>query len=127
MFKQTLNLTDFDGNEYEETIYFHLSKSELFEWEHSVNGGMQQRLQEIVKANDKVQIMEAFKEVLKRSYGVKSPDGRRFVKSDEAWAEFEQSPAYDEFFYKIISDADYAAKFIDAITPAAPQDHKKAE
>lgn len=127
MFKQTLTLTDFDGDEYEETVYFHLSKSELFEWENSVGGGMRQHLETIVKSKDNVKIMAAFKDILHRSYGVKSPDGKRFIKSEEAWLEFEQSPAYDELFFMIVSDADYAAKFIDAISPAIPQDHKKAK
>lgn len=127
MFKHTMNLEDFDGNEYEETVYFNLSKSELFEWENSIGGGMRQRLETIVKSKNNPEILEAFKEVLKRSYGVKSPDGKRFVKSQEAWDEFEQSPAYDEFFFKVVSDSDFAAKFIEGISPKVPEDHKESD
>ena len=53
-----------------------------------------------------------------KAYGVKSPDGLRFIKNDEVREEFSQTQAYSELFMKLALDADAASKFVNGIMPA---------
>lgn len=119
MFKDTITYTDYDGNERKETFYFNLTKAEVIFMENSsVEGLFTGYLKRIVELQDNVKIMEEFEKLVRKSYGVKSNDGKRFIKSDELTEEFLQSEAYSEFILKILGDADYAAAFINGIMPA---------
>lgn len=117
MLKKTITYTDYDGNERKEDFYFNLSKAELIMMESSVAGGMKQRLEKIVRSRDEVSIMETFKDLIHRSYGVKSSDGKRFIKSEELSIEFEQTEAYTELVTEILSGAEAASAFVNAILP----------
>lgn len=118
MFKDTITYTDYDGNERKETFYFNLTKAEvLFMENSSVEGLFTGYLRRIVELQDNVKIMEEFEKLVRKSYGVKSNDGKRFIKSDELTEEFLQSEAYSEFILKILGDEDYAAAFINGIMP----------
>ena len=61
---------------------------------------------------------EAGKELILKAYGVKSPDGRRFIKSQELSDEFAQTEAYSELFMELAQDAEKAAEFVNGIVPA---------
>ena len=56
--------------------------------------------------------------LLLSSVGIKSPDGKRFVKSDEIAQDFVSSPAFDTLFMEIATDADKALQFVKGIMPA---------
>ena len=127
MLKKTIKYTDFNGNEVTEDFYFNLTKAEVAEMElgasrldadGNVKGGMQDLLAEIVASGSGQRIMDTFKEILARSYGIRSEDGKRFIKSKELFEEFTQSAAYSEFFMELITDADAASSFIKAVMPA---------
>lgn len=124
MFKDTVTYVDFDGNERTEDLYFNLTKAEVIAMENSVLGGLSRRLEKIVNALDNVQIMDSFIDLIKSSYGVKSDDGKRFIKSEKITEEFMQTGAYDEFFMKLISDEEFAGKFIQGIAPAGLSDEE---
>lgn len=127
MLKKTIKYTDFNGNEVTEDFYFNLTKAEVAEMElgasrldadGNIKGGMQDLLAEIVASGSGQRIMDTFKEILARSYGMRSEDGKRFIKSKELFEEFTQSAAYSEFFMELITDADAASSFIKAVMPA---------
>lgn len=119
MFKDTIKYEDFDGQMREETFYFNLTKAEVVFMENSsVEGLFTGYLQRIVQSQDNVEIMKNFEMLVRKSYGVKSNDGKRFVKSDELTEEFMQTNAYSEFIMKILGDENYAASFINGIMPA---------
>lgn len=112
MIKEPITYTDYNGVERTEDFYFNISKAELIEMEMMTDGGMQQYLEEISKSKDNKRIMQAFKEIITKAYGVKSPDGRRFIKNAEVTDAFLQSEAYSELIVKLATDADYALKFV---------------
>lgn len=127
MLKKTIKYTDFNGNEVTEDFYFNLTKAEVAEMElgasrldadGNIKGGMQDLLAEIVASGSGQRIMDTFKEILARSYGMRSEDGKRFIKSKDLFEEFTQSAAYSEFFMELITDADAASSFIKAVMPA---------
>lgn len=117
MLKKTITYTDYNDVERTEDHYFNLSKAEIVMMENSVIGGMKQRLEKIVQSQDNVEIMEVFKDLIRRSYGVKSDDGRRFIKSEAIYMEFEQTEAYSELVLELLGNPDKASEFINAILP----------
>ena len=72
----------------------------------------------IVAAQDGPAIIKIFKDLVLKSYGEKSADGRRFIKNDEMATAFSQTEAYSEIFMKLATDADAASKFVNEIVPA---------
>lgn len=118
MLKKTITYEDFDGNSRTEDFYFNLSKAEVLEMELGVSGGMTQMLNKIVAAQDGERIIQTFKEIILKAYGEKSPDGKRFIKSDELATAFSQTEAYSQLFMELATDANAAAKFMNGIVPA---------
>jgi len=118
MLKKTITYEDFNGTETSEDFFFHLSKADLIELEMSHKDGLGETLQRIVDAGDGAQIMKEFKNLLLQSYGQRSEDGRRFIKTEELRKEFESSEAYSTLFVELVTDADAAAEFVNGIVPA---------
>lgn len=118
MIKETINYTDYNGIERTEDFYFNLTKAEVMELEMSTKGGLAEMIQRIVAAKDQPAIIKVFKDLIVKAYGVKSPDGKRFIKNQEVVDEFIQTEAFSELFMKLATDADAAAKFVNGIVPA---------
>ena len=83
MLKKTIPYTDYNDVKREEDFYFNLTETELAEMQLEVTGGLDSMLQAIVKAQDIPTIVKLFKQLILKAYGQKSPDGRRFIKSEE--------------------------------------------
>ena len=118
MLKKTITYTDFNGVERTEDFYFNLTNAEIMEMEMGITGGMAEMIQRIVASQDAPEIIKTFKDIVLKSYGEKSPDGKRFIKNDELREAFSQTEAYSQLFMELATDADAAAKFINAIVPA---------
>ena len=118
MLKKTVTYEDYNGVTRTEDFYFNLSKAEVTEMELSVNGGFSTMVEEIVKSNDGARIMELFKEIVLKSYGEKSEDGKRFIKSKELSEAFSQTEAYSEIFMELATNDKAAADFVNGIMPA---------
>ena len=117
MLKKLITYKDYNGVERKENFYFNLSKPELLEMELGTTGGMRELIQTMVEKQDIPKIMAAFKEIILKSYGEKSPDGRVFNKSPELSTAFSQTEAYSVLYMELISDANKAAAFINAVMP----------
>jgi len=122
MLKKTIKYRDFNDNELEEDFYFNLTQSELMKLQTSVPGGLEQMLRTIINTKDGNAIMDMFAKILHIAYGQKSPDGRRFIKSEEISEAFEQTLAYDQLYMELVTDADKAAAFIKGILPSEVQE-----
>ena len=130
MLKKTITYTDYDGRERTEDLYFNLTKAELIEMDFSAKGGMQKLLEQITETNDRKRLIELVKDLILRSYGVKSEDGRRFVKTKELSEEFSQTEAFSELFMEVGTDDGAAVAFVKGILPqslAAEVDKAAAE
>ena len=118
MLKKTITCKDFNDEEITEDFYFNLNKSELMEMELGEAGGYTTMIQKIVASKDAPSILKVFKQIIEKAYGEKTPDGKRFIKSEELSKAFEQTNAYDILFMEFISDPDSAAAFVQGIMPA---------
>ena len=121
MYKKPITYTDYNGNEKTEDFYFNLNKAELMEWEYSEVGGLKAKIERIVATESVPEIAKLFKEIIVKAYGVKSPDGKRFIKNDEVRDEFLQSDAYSELYMELASSTEAATEFINSIIPKLPQ------
>lgn len=119
MLKKTITYTDYNQVERTEDFYFNLSKAEIMEMEMSISGGLAEMIKRIVAEKDAPAIIKIFKDLVLKAYGVKSPDGKQFIKSDELRTAFSQTEAYSELFMELATNADEAAKFVNGIIPPA--------
>ena len=117
MLKKSITYVDLNGITRTEDFYFNLSKPEVVKMQSSVKGGYDVRLKGIAAELNGAAIMEFFEDLIKKSYGEKSEDGRRFKKSDEISEAFMQTPAYEVLFEELVTDDKAAAEFVNAIMP----------
>jgi hypothetical protein len=120
--KKRITYEDFNGEEVTEELYFNLSKAELVELELSRPGGMQEHLQKIVESEDGKAIITEFKELILMSYGQRSEDGKRFIKTQAMRDEFASTEAYSQLFFELCTDAEKAAEFVNGIIPTGLAD-----
>lgn len=122
MIKKTITYEDYNGVERTENFYFNLNKAEVLEMEMGTEGGMAETIQKIVDAKDAPAIIRVFKDLVLKAYGVKSDDGRRFMKTKPDGTryadDFKETEAYSQIFMELATDADAAAKFVNGIIPA---------
>lgn len=126
MLKQTITYTDYNGTERTEDFYFNLSKTELMEMEMGTAGGYTEMVNRIVASQDGASIIKIFKDLVLKAYGVKSVDGKKFIKIDEnghnVSDDFAQTEAYSELFMRLITDAEAAAAFVNGIIPKSDKE-----
>ena len=122
MLKKTMTYTDYDGNQRTEDFYFNFSRAEVLELEMGTTGGLSATLNKIVAEQDSKRIVEYFKDIVLKAYGQKSPDGKRFIKSQELRDEFMQTEAYSDLFVELATDSDAAAAFINGVVPHNDQE-----
>ena len=117
MVVKKIKYTDFNGVEREEEFMFNLTEAEITEMELMTDGGLSDSIKKIISAQDTPEIIKTFKMLLLKSYGEKSADGRRFIKSEELTEAFTQTNAYSQFFMELATDDKAAIAFINGIIP----------
>ena len=120
MLKKVITYTDYDGNERTESFYFNLNEAELIEMELSAEGGLTQMIQKIIESKDGTRIIKVFKDLIFKAYGEKSPDGKRFIKSEELSLNFSHTEAYNKLFMELATNENAAAEFVNGIVPHQP-------
>lgn len=117
MLIRPITYTDFNDEEVTETFYFNISKSEIVDLEVGYEDGLENFVRRIVRTDDKKALLGEFKKIILLSYGERSSDGKRFVKSAELRESFSQTAAYDALFMELITDEDKLVTFIKAVLP----------
>lgn len=117
MLKKTVTYIDFDGNERTEDFFFNLTEQEIAEMELSTEGGLGNFINKAVAAKSQVELIELFKKLILAAYGVKSADGRRFVKNDAVREDFMSTQAFSDIYMELVQDADKASAFFNGIVP----------
>lgn len=123
MYAKKIKFEDFNGVEREQTFHFHLMESELLELQASIGGeGFTEYVKRLLNTNDTPKLADLFKKMILMSYGEKSDDGMRFIKTDpvrgKLAAEFAETNAYSELYSELISDPNAASEFFNRVIPA---------
>ena len=132
MYKWPHKYTDYDGHSREEVFYFNFNKAELLDLEWRTPGGLEQYIKNIVSMMDGQKLADMFKMLIDRSYGIKGPDGREFIKSEEILNHFKFTEAYADLYMLLATDSTAASAFINGIFPKeaveeAKRQHEMAE
>lgn len=122
MITKTIKYTDYNGNEREEKFYFNLTKTEITEINFDLSSDgvtLQDKLKNMIEQKDSASIFKFFKMLIIKSYGEKSEDGKRFIKSDDMGIGFTQTEAYNVLLEELLSkeDGSLAVEFIKGIIP----------
>jgi len=118
MLKKTITYKDFDENDRTETFYFNLTEAEVTEMELSTKGGFAAMITKIIEEQDNEKIIQTFKEIISKSYGEKSSDGKYFVKNKVLCDAFMQTQAYSNLFMELASNPEAASAFVNGILPS---------
>lgn len=117
MITKEITFTDYNGQERNEKYQFNFTKAELTDMELSVNGGLSAMMERIKETDDRPELMRIFKDLILKAYGVKSADGKRFIKSEELRTEFSQTEAYSELYMELVTNTDSAISFFNGLIP----------
>ena len=118
MYKKTITYTDYNDVEQTEDFYFNLNKAELMKIQLQNNGTLQAKLERLINTRETSEIAQIFQDIIDMSYGVKSDDGKRFIKNQEVLDAFKQTEAYSELYVELTTNTDAAVEFITGIIPA---------
>lgn len=119
MLKRTITYPDLDGVMHTEDFYFNLNQSEIVEFEAMTKHGLSKTLKRAMEEEDRSVIIPIVKELILRSYGQKSFDGKRFVKNQELRDDFYQSEAYNLLFMELMQSVEAQQAFVVGVMPAA--------
>lgn len=117
MLKKEITYEDLDGNTTVDVFYFNLTRTELMQFEVDYEGGMSGAIRRMIESKDNKEIYGLFNRIVLTSYGVRSDDGKRFVKSDQIREDFTQMPAYDALMTELTTNEGVMTTFITAIMP----------
>ena len=117
MYKETITYVDYNGNEWTEDFRFNLSKADLYKLNFKHGGDFEAFLNKLMEDKDYEGMYSLFEEILTSAYGIKSEDGKRFIKSKEISEEFTQTAAYSELIAKLMDDENYLINFINEVIP----------
>ena len=143
MFTKTINYEDFMGNTRTETCYFNLTKTELLDLYVTLPKALSKAFEKIQPqagdeeaakevAMEAIQtlgdkgILDFYKELVLKSYGIISEDGRRFVKDPEISKEFSQTLVYDQLMYDFMTDGKSADEFVNGLMATSKSAGKSA-
>lgn len=117
MFERAFTYEGFDGKTYTDTWGFYLSKADLLEIQLGTFVGLDQLIKRLIDTQNGKEIMAIIKEIILKSVGRPSQDGKRFIRNDEIREEFAQSEAYSQLFEELVMDGEKAMAFIIAAVP----------
>lgn len=117
MLKKMITYTDYNGETRTEPFYFNLTKTELMKMEATAN--FSEDLKRVAADPTPREIIRIIDYLVSKSYGIKSDDGKRFLKSPELSKEFMETPAYDALFDEFLADdkGENFNKFVMGIVP----------
>ncbi len=117
MITREVTYIDYNGDEQTEKYYFDLTVPEMLELSFSSAGDIQSTLERLSNSRKVGEIFNIIQMIIFKSVGVKSDNGKRFIKNEEVLNDFKQSRGYESFLMKMMQDTDYASKFIEQLIP----------
>lgn len=140
MLKKTVSFKDFNGVERSEDLYFHVSKRSILTASDAVydeiikiGQDLEERAKVLQAAESEIDendplsdnnlilaesvrmVARLLDRLVDLSYGERTQDGSRFVKSPEVLEKFKQSAVYDAFVEHMITHQDEMLSFIERL------------
>lgn len=118
MYCKKISYIDYNDIPHTEEFYFNLNRAEILNMlVTDSDATLDQVFDYFRQTRNGKALLNMVEDLVKSSYGVKSPDGKRFIKSPEITEAFVQSEAYSELLFELLNDSDATAKFFIGIIP----------
>ena len=117
MLKKEITYEDYNGEKQTDVYYFNLSKAELVDMSFGDGKSVADTIRQATETQDRGRLIGLFKQLVLDSYGEKSEDGKRFIKSQELREQFAQTAAYSELFMELATNDQAAIKFTKGLLP----------
>ena len=118
MYAKTIKYNDYNDQPHEEIFYFNLNKAEVLNMLVTDSDATLDQVFEYFKqTRNGKRLLKMIEDLIKSSYGIKSADGKSFIKRPEFLEAFVQSEAYSELLTELLNDADKAGEFFVGILP----------
>lgn len=112
MIKKTITYQDDDGQTVTGDFLFHMNRLELLEVHREHNGDMTGHVQQLIKTRNARAMIDEMAAIVVRAYGVRSDDGKNFVKTPELTSAFAKSPALVQLMDELCKETYTATEFI---------------
>ena len=117
MLKQRVKYQGFDGELIEEDLYFNLTRMDLIELNDRYESkDMAAYMDKIVKEKNIKELYKVLKDIVLMAYGVKSEDGKRFIKNQTVKDEFAESLAFAQLIEDFHETDTAMSAFVTGIT-----------
>lgn len=120
MLRKEITYTDYNGEKRTDTFYFNLNQRDLVKLNFEKQGTLETRLQGIIDKHDIGALFAMIDEIILAAYGIKSEDGKSFIKRPEIADDFAQTAAYAELFAELCSSNEKMDAFVRGILPPTP-------
>ena len=131
MILKTITFPNYNEETETDDFRFNLSKGELVKMQMAAiderTESFQDKLEKIGKSLNGKALIEVIDEIIDVSYGVKTVDGKRFIKNPKDLEIFKSSGAYSELVVELCTDADACAKFVNGLVPKALREEVNKE
>lgn len=118
MIKKTITYTDLNGAETTEDYYFHINKGEMMRMQLSEGMALDVKIDRLIQTRDYKEIVATIESFIDLSYGVRSENGKSFIKNPKQLELFKSSEAYSELVWSLYTDEDEMRDFIFGIFPS---------
>lgn len=118
MLKKTITYTDLNGAENTEDYYFHINKGEMMRMQLSEGMALDVKIDRLIQTRDYKEIVATIESFIDLSYGVRSENGKSFIKNPKQLELFKSSEAYSELVWSLYTDEDEMRDFIFGIFPS---------
>ena len=122
MYKKTITYETYEDEPQTivEDFYFNINRAEMYEMTLGIEGGLEQYLSGLLIERNMPKLSKFVTDLIKKSYGRRTPDGIGFEKSPEILNRFLQTDAYSQLLYELVSD-ETGAKFNEFILKTFPK------
>lgn len=109
---------DLNGNKSEDTLMFNLTNVEIARLSKKIapeGENIQDWLTSVIQRGDNFELIDTIATLMTEAYGVKSEDGKRFIKNSALKEEFESSVSFAEYLEMVMLDEKEAIQFVSEV------------
>lgn len=123
MYRVTIKYEDFNNEVVQEELLFHMSTKDWVKADADKKefGGYEAYLtKQIGGPQDEVEparVLETLEDIIRRAYGERSEDGKKFVKNPDKTDAFLESLVYDAFLDELLYTEGFSTAFVQALIP----------
>lgn len=117
MLEREFTYKGYDGEMHTDTWLFNLTHADLLKLNMGSFGGLDDLMKRMIREDRPKELVAMFEALILSAVGETSPDGRRFIRTQEIRDEFYQTEAYSQLFTELVTNQEKLKAFVLAIIP----------